>query len=194
MSRLEEAAAKACCADLYQSDLARLILGDTRHPGGLRLTHRLGRLMGLRRDDWVVDLASGNGASASAISRAFHCRVVGIEYGRAAALEAREKARVAPIPGQAAFIQGDAEQPPLRAGRFDAVFAECSLSLFPDKAKAVGGGGPAAAARRQTGPQRRNGCAGLPAAGTGRFPGPAAVPFRRAGRGRLYRSAGGGRA
>ena len=138
MSRLEEAAAKACCADLYQSDLARLILGDTRHPGGLRLTHRLGRLMGLRRDDWVVDLASGNGASASAISRAFHCRVVGIEYGRATALEAWEKARAAPIPGRAAFIQGDAEQPPLRAGRFDAVFAECSLSLFPDKAKAVG--------------------------------------------------------
>ena len=137
MSRLEEAAAKACCADLYQSDLARLILGDTRHPGGLRLTHRLGRLMGLRRDDWVVDLASGNGASAAAISRAFHCRVVGIEYGRAAALEAREKARAAPIPGRAGFIQGDAEQPPLRAGRFDAVFAECSLSLFPDKAKAV---------------------------------------------------------
>ena len=137
MNLSEEAAAKACCADLYNSELARLILGDTRHPGGLRLTNRLGRLMGLRRGDWVVDLAAGNGAGALAISRAFHCRVVGIEYGRAAALEARDKALEAPVPGHAYFLQGDAEYPPLRAGCFDGVFSECSLSLFPDKPRAV---------------------------------------------------------
>ena len=131
------AAAKACCADLYQSDLARLVLGDTRHPGGLRLTNRLGRLMGLQRDDWVVDLASGNGTGSAAVSRAFHCNVVGIEFGRAATLEARTRESAGPVRSRAYFIQGDAEQPPLRSGRFDGVLSECSLSLFPDKTAAV---------------------------------------------------------
>ncbi len=128
---------KACCADLYQSDLARMLLGNSLHPGGLRLTNRLGRLMGLSHGDWVVDLATGRGASASAIARSFHCSVVGIEYGREAAVEARQLALDAPVPADSWFIQGDAEMPPLKPESFDAVFAECSLSVFPNKELAV---------------------------------------------------------
>ena len=37
----------------------------------------------------------------------------------------------------ACFVRGDAEYIPLRAGRFDAVFSECSISLFSDKPAAV---------------------------------------------------------
>ena len=33
---------KSCCAALYSSDWARLLLGDSFHPGGLALTERLG--------------------------------------------------------------------------------------------------------------------------------------------------------
>ncbi|MDE2778536.1 MAG: methyltransferase domain-containing protein [Chloroflexota bacterium] len=132
------AEAKACCADLYRSGLARLLLGDTLHPGGLRLTNRLGRLMGLERDWWVADLASGTGASAAAISRAFHCRVIGIEYGREAVLEARNTTESSPVPSRAWFAQGDAESPPLRPQALDAVLAECSLSVFPDKQRTIG--------------------------------------------------------
>ena len=137
MNAEEMALAKACCSDLYQSQLAQLVLGDTRHPGGLHLTNRLGRLMDLKRGDWVVDLASGNGTSALAISRSFHCHVVGIEYGRASAIQAWNKANDAVIPAQAWFLQGDAELLPLQHDSFDAVLAECSLSLFPNKALAL---------------------------------------------------------
>ena len=134
---LDEAQAKACCADLYQSDLARLILGETLHPGGLGLTNRLGRLMGIQRDDWVVDLASGRGVSAMAVSRAFHCRVAGVEFSRAATAGAAAASRAAPVASQACFLQGDAENPPLASSRFDAVLCECSMSIFPDKSRAV---------------------------------------------------------
>ncbi|MCH7622052.1 MAG: methyltransferase domain-containing protein [Chloroflexi bacterium] len=134
---LDEAQAKACCADLYQSDLARLILGETLHPGGLALTNRLGRLMGIQRDDWVVDLASGRGVSAMAVSRAFHCRVAGVEFSRAATAGAAAASRAAPVASQACFLQGDAENPPLASSRFDAVLCECSMSIFPDKSRAV---------------------------------------------------------
>ena len=137
MNVRDEAVAKACCADLYHSELARLILGDTLHPGGLALTHRLGRLMGIQPGDLVADLASSRGVSAMAVSRAFHCRVVGVEFSGAAAGEARAAAWAGPIVPQASFLQGDAESLPLTASCCDAVLSECSVSIFPDKAGAI---------------------------------------------------------
>ena len=137
MEASDSALAKACCADLYQSGIARAILGETRHPGGLRLTNRLGRLMDIGEGDLLVDLAAGNGASALALSRAFRCRVVGLEYGRAATEEALAHSRNAPVPGRASFLQGDAELPPLKSGAFDGVLLECSLSIFSDKERAM---------------------------------------------------------
>ena len=74
---LENARAKACCSDLYESDLARLVLGDTLHPGGLALTNRLGKLLDIQPSDWVVDLASARGASAMAVSRVFSLQCSG---------------------------------------------------------------------------------------------------------------------
>ncbi len=133
----DEALAKACCADLYHSDLARLVLGDTLHPGGLALTHRLGRLMDIRPGDLVADLASGRGVSAMAVSRAFHCRVAGVEFSRGAAGEARAAAFTAPIISETFFLQGDAEYLPLATSCCDAVLSECSVSIFPDKARAI---------------------------------------------------------
>ena len=137
MNSPDEAVAKACCADLYQSEWVRLLLGDTLHPGGLRLTNRLGKLMGLKPGDWVIDLASGWGISASAVSRSFRCRVVGVEFGRAATLEAISGARNTPILRRTFFLQGDAEVLPLKSSAFDAALCECSMSIFVDKARAV---------------------------------------------------------
>ena len=137
MNLSEEATAKACCADLYQSDIARLILGDTLHPGGLGLTNRLGRLMGLQASDWVVDLACGRGVSAMALSRVFHCRVLGVEFGGQALLEAHSAVMEAQIGPQAFFVQADAEEPPLKPSSVDAVICECSLSIFAQKSRAV---------------------------------------------------------
>lgn len=137
MDLLEQAKAKACCADLYQSDLARHILGDTLHPGGLALTYQLAKLLELQPGDWVVDLASGRGTSAMAVSRVFKCIVVGVEFGRAAVAEAYTSARSSPGAAKSHHIQGDGERPPLRPRFFDAVFCECSMSLFLDKACAA---------------------------------------------------------
>lgn len=128
---------KACCADLYQSDLARLILGDTLHPGGLALTHHLGKLAGLRANDWVVDLASGRGTSAVALSRVFHCKVVGVEFGATAVSLAQTASLESPTPLESFFVQADAESPPFRLSSIDAAVCECSMSIFPDKSRVV---------------------------------------------------------
>ena len=134
---LDTYAAKICCAGLYSSDLARLILGDSLHPGGLRATNRLGRAMGLQAGWRVLDLACGMGTSATALSRVFRCQVVGLELGAEASASSRERALEQPVPSDVAFVRGDAELPPFREGAFDAVIIECATSLFVDKAAAI---------------------------------------------------------
>ena len=134
---LDTYAAKICCADLYSSELARLILGDSLHPGGLRATNRLGRAMGLQSGWRVLDLACGLGTSATAISRVFRCQVVGLELGAEASVSSRQRALEQPVPADVAFVRGDAEMPPFRDGAFDAVIIECATSLFVDKEAAV---------------------------------------------------------
>ena len=129
--------AKICCADLYSSELARLILGDSLHPGGLRATNRLGRAMGLQPGWRVLDLACGLGASATAISRVFRCRVTGLDIGADASAASRQRSLDEPIPPNVDFVRGDAETPPFRSGVFDAVVIECATSLFPDKPAAI---------------------------------------------------------
>src|SRR5713226_10401528 len=71
---------KQCCARLYESDFAKLLLGDSFHPGGLRLTERLGTLLGLTSHSRVLDIASGKGTSALFLAERFGCEVLGIEY------------------------------------------------------------------------------------------------------------------
>ena len=131
--------AKICCADLYSSELARLLLGDSLHPGGLRATNRLGRAMGLQPGWRALDLACGLGTSATALSRVFRCRVTGLELGADAAATSRRRALEQPAPANVDFVRGDAELPPFREGAFDAVLIECATSLFTDKAAAMAG-------------------------------------------------------
>ncbi len=127
------AAVKACCADLYASDWARLLLGDSLHPGGLPLTERLGDLLGLGRGTRVLDVASGRGVSAIHLARHFGCSVLGVDYGAANVVRARDDARRAGLHGKVTFSEGDAELLPCADAAFDAVICECAFCTFPDK-------------------------------------------------------------
>ena len=139
MDLASEAVAKACCADLFQSDMARMFMGDSLHPGGLALTRRLGRLVDIAPGDRVLDLASARGASALAVSREFRCQVIGVEFGAAALAEANAAVAAAPDRPNVAFVRGDAESPPFGNGSFDHAICECSMSLFSKKSLAITG-------------------------------------------------------
>lgn len=130
---------KSCCAALYQSDFARLLLGDSFHPGGLALTSRLGRQLGLSPGLSVLDVASGKGESAIHLAQQFSCRVTGVDFGAQNVAESRARAATAGVADLASFVEGDAEDLNFPDGAFDAVICECAFCTFPDKHRAAAG-------------------------------------------------------
>ena len=128
---------KACCAVAYEGDWARLLLGDSFHPGGIALTLRLGKLMGLGPSSVVLDVASGVGTSAVALATRYGCRVVGVDLSDANIAAARTAAAAARVEHLVAFRVGDAEHLAEATAAFDAVICECALCTFPDKEAAA---------------------------------------------------------
>lgn len=128
---------KQCCAQLYESDLAQWLLGDSFHPGGLKLTERLGSLLRLSPGDRVLDVACGRGTSAMFIAQHFGCEVVGIDYGCETVHAANAQAAAQGLSHRISFRQSDAESLPFKDREFDALICECAFCTFPDKALAA---------------------------------------------------------
>jgi arsenite methyltransferase len=129
--------AKTCCAALYQHPAVRWLLGDELHPGGATTTRRALQLIGVGRDDRLLDVASGTGASALLAARETGCQAVGVDYSEEAVAGANDAADAEDPPRSVGFVRGDAEALPLPTASFDAVLCECSLSSFPDKPRAL---------------------------------------------------------
>ncbi|HVB63770.1 MAG TPA: methyltransferase domain-containing protein [Nitrolancea sp.] len=126
-----------CCAAVYSSELATLLLGDTWHPGGLDLTRRLGQLAGLTPESHVLDVASGVGTSAIAIAEEFGCTVTGVDASEQNAAHATERAGESEVAARIRFVTGDANRLAFPPGSFDVVLCECALCTFADQAGAV---------------------------------------------------------
>lgn len=128
---------KSCCAAAYQSDFARLLLGDSLHPGGLPLTERLGNLLALSPRDHVLDVACGRGESAIFLATRFGCRVTGIDLGEDNITHATLRAEAANVSTLVQFRPGDAERLDYPEASFDVVLCECAFCIFPDKPAAT---------------------------------------------------------
>lgn len=128
---------KSCCAAIYESQWAQLLLGESFHPGGLALTRRLGELLQLTAADRVLDIASAKGTSALFLAEAFSCEVVGVDYGRHAPTSANKAAKAAGLADRVRFETGDAENLPFAAATFTAVICECAFCTFPNKKQAA---------------------------------------------------------
>lgn len=137
MSPKLEADVKSCCATLYESDLARMLLGDSFHPGGMRLTQCLGEKLGLRPGMRVLDVASGKGESAIFLARTLACEVVGVDFGCENVNQATLRGADAKVAHLVSFRQGDAEKIAFPDESFDALICECAFCTFPDKRAAA---------------------------------------------------------
>jgi ubiquinone/menaquinone biosynthesis C-methylase UbiE len=130
---LSPTAIKQCCAAVYDSDAAKLLLGDSLHPGGTALTERLGTMLNLGRQTRVLDVAAGRGTSALTLAARFGCEVIGLDYSRRNAEAAERDASARGLSRTVSFYCGDAEQLPFADGTFDAIVCECALCTFPNE-------------------------------------------------------------
>jgi ubiquinone/menaquinone biosynthesis C-methylase UbiE len=134
---VEQEKVKQCCARLYESDVAKLLLGDSFHPGGLRLTERLGEILGLGPESRVLDVASGKGTSAIFLAEHFGCQVLGVDYGTQNVEVANKEAAARGLRERVRFERADAECLPVPDAAFDAVICECAFCTFPNKTAAA---------------------------------------------------------
>lgn len=128
---------KSCCVAAYGHDLVGLLLGESYHPGGLRLTRRLADALALRPGARVLDVACGTGASTLLLAREHGAVVDGIDLGPAAVAAATAAAAEAGLTDRVHVQVADAEALPFEDGVFDAVVCECALCTFPDKSSAA---------------------------------------------------------
>lgn len=126
-----------CCAVFYGSDLARLLLGESFHPGGTALTQRLGGILGIGPESHVLDVASGLGTSAFHLAKSFRCRMTGVELSAANLDTAKAEARRHGLDERVSFAMGNAESLPFPDGEFDAIVCECAFCTFSSKQTAA---------------------------------------------------------
>lgn len=137
MTRPAPEEVKSCCAAAYQSDAVALLLGESYHPGGTRLTRRLAGLLRLTPRERVLDVASGTGGTALLLARDHAVEVDGVDLAERSVGRARETAAAARLDGRARFHAADAERLPFDDATFDAVVCECAFCTFPDKPTAA---------------------------------------------------------
>src|ERR1700758_3463268 len=99
---------KKCCARLYESDLTRFLLGDSFHPGGLKLTGQLWRMLSLSPNSRVLDVACGEGTTAVFLAKEFGCEVLGVDYGNQNVEAARSLAQTEHVESRVQFERSDA--------------------------------------------------------------------------------------
>jgi arsenite methyltransferase len=134
---LSPSALKHCCAAFYGSDVAKLLLGESFHPGGTPLTERLGEILGLTPQSRVLDVAAGKGTSAFFLATRFGCEVVGIDYSGRNVEAAEAAASAKSLSERVSFQWADAEQLPFSNNSFDAIICECAFCTFPNKQAAA---------------------------------------------------------
>ncbi len=136
-AELDPASVKACCAAGYSSDLVSLLLGESYHPGGLRLTRHLLDRLGVTPGQRLVDIASGVGSTSLLAAGEYGAAVDGVDLSESNVALATGAAASQGLADHVAFHHGDAEAVPLPDGGADAVVCECALCTFPDKPTAI---------------------------------------------------------
>ncbi|WP_341530205.1 class I SAM-dependent methyltransferase [Nostoc sp. UHCC 0302] len=105
-------------------------------PGGRAATEQLLQWANFKRDETVLELASGLGNSAIALAKRYNVQIVGIERDPDRVAIAQIKARSAGLDHRVQFIQGNIFQLETISGSFDYVLAEAILTMQTSAGKA----------------------------------------------------------
>ena len=113
---------------LWERPTLREAAGPTLRPGGFGLTDRAAEFIGAVPGWTVLDVGAGLGATVSRLRSRYGVRAWGVEPSAG---------QLAGADGAAGLIRARGDELPFGSGRFDAVFCECVLSLFEDRARGL---------------------------------------------------------
>lgn len=133
----KEAALIACCSVSYSHPLARWLLGESFHPGGVALTSQLAQLVDIDANSIVLDAGSGRGASAVHLAKTLECRVIGVTLEPEGVEAGYALARESGVEDKVMFTQGDIQTMDFKPDSFDVVLMECVLSILPRKTETL---------------------------------------------------------
>lgn len=110
----------------YESCCMQEMTGETLRPGGFELTQKAVSFCALSKQDTVLDLGCGRGATIQYLWQHYFIKAVGMDPSKKLLQVAKEKNPFG------TFIFGNGEHLPLENNSFNCVFAECTLSLMHD--------------------------------------------------------------
>jgi arsenite methyltransferase len=123
---------------VYELPGVQRVTGETIRPGGLALTRRAVEMADLPAGAWVLDVGCGAGTTVDYLT-GLGLRAVGVDPS--AKLLRQGNGRIGKLAANRfphlSFTQGRGETLPFAAGQFDALLAECCLSLMDDAAGAL---------------------------------------------------------
>jgi arsenite methyltransferase len=112
-------------------------VGLTKHLGGLDATETLLKLCHITKNNYILDVGCGVGATACFIANQVGCRVMGVDIMQKMVERSRQRATREKVTDRVEFRVADAQDLPFEDDLFDAVITE-SVTAFPeDKQKAV---------------------------------------------------------
>ena len=115
---------------VYENDSIRCVTGETLRPGGFFLTKRAILTCGLRENQKVLDVGCGMGATVNLLKDEYGIEAFGIDSSEKLVQLGKEKKGLQ-------LTIGKGESLPYENCIFDAVFAECTLSLMDNFEKAI---------------------------------------------------------
>lgn len=102
------------------------LLGQTLRPGEFKLTRRAIELCTITKQDRVLDLGCGMGATIAYLYKNYNIKAIGIDPSEQLLARAKE---ICPFTD---FVKGTGDMLPFLDESFQCVFAECTLSLMND--------------------------------------------------------------
>ena len=126
----------SCCVDFYQLPLTQMLLGESFHPGGVKLTHNLALQTLINRNSTVLDIAAGKCTSAHYLADNFGATVFALDLGLDHLRHGKDE-NTRYNRDKMHFIQGDAEHLPIASNSIDVVLCECALCTFDDRDSAL---------------------------------------------------------
>lgn len=126
-----------CCADFYNHPIVVKLLDGIFHPGGLALSKLMVDRMGLESDARLLDVACGDGKTASYLAKTIGIHVSGIDIGEEMIEAATKRSKSMRVEDRTDFRVALASKIPYEAESFNAVISECALCTFLDKESAL---------------------------------------------------------